>query len=283
MDAATIQKLKDYFAARDDVSMAFLFGSQAKGTAGGDSDTDIGVYFKPEGRQLEWEETKEYPATNEVWSAVDVTAQTPTSDIVVLNRAPSILAANILENGIPLVIKDARLFSRLWLAVTDAAEEFRQIKEDWRAVSARSQSITYFDKERLLDRIEFMESELQDLPKFERLSYETYRADRDMRRNVERWVENIVNASIDIAKILLASEKKATPMKYAEALSSLGVLADFPQETADRMSEFAKTRNWLAHEYPDMSFDRVENFIKIAGATYPKLVAFARKRIQVSQ
>ena len=41
-----IEKLKTYFEKCDDVVMAFLFGSQAKGYARIISDWDIGVYIR---------------------------------------------------------------------------------------------------------------------------------------------------------------------------------------------------------------------------------------------
>lgn len=46
-DDQTIQALKEYFTKRDDVVMAFLFGSRAKGYARITSDWDIAIYFKP--------------------------------------------------------------------------------------------------------------------------------------------------------------------------------------------------------------------------------------------
>ena len=44
---SSIKKLKTYFKNRDDVLMAFLFGSRAKGISAKRSDWDIGVYLKP--------------------------------------------------------------------------------------------------------------------------------------------------------------------------------------------------------------------------------------------
>ena len=51
-----IKQLKTYFENRDDIVMAFLFGSQAKGRAHQGSDWDIAVYFKPKVVSVEWEE-----------------------------------------------------------------------------------------------------------------------------------------------------------------------------------------------------------------------------------
>ena len=62
------------------------------------------------------------------------------------------------------------------------------------------------DKERLIRYIDFMESELADFPKFRKVDWRAYNKDKDARRNLQRWVENIVNCSIDIAKVILVSE-----------------------------------------------------------------------------
>ncbi|MEM3112753.1 MAG: nucleotidyltransferase domain-containing protein, partial [Candidatus Anstonellales archaeon] len=57
-----IETLKDYFETRKDIAFAFLFGSQARGTATKISDVDIAVYFYPEKRHpIEYEEEVFYP------------------------------------------------------------------------------------------------------------------------------------------------------------------------------------------------------------------------------
>jgi hypothetical protein len=57
-------------------------------------------------------------------------------------------------------------------------------------------------KTRLIRHVTFLEAELGDFPGFRSLSWEDYNNHRDKRRNVERWIENMVNSSIDISKII---------------------------------------------------------------------------------
>ena len=59
------------------------------------------------------------------------------------------------------------------------------------------------------------------------LSRQEYESRAHARRNVERWVENIVNASIDIAKILAASSGKRIPPTYRSAVGVGGTPASF--------------------------------------------------------
>jgi predicted nucleotidyltransferase len=48
--------LKEYFEKREDILMAFLFGSYAKAISHRESDVDIAVYFRPRSGFLEWAE-----------------------------------------------------------------------------------------------------------------------------------------------------------------------------------------------------------------------------------
>ncbi|MBI3600541.1 MAG: nucleotidyltransferase domain-containing protein [Nitrospinae bacterium] len=45
--SSNIEALKHYFETRKDIAFAFLFGSQARGTATKLSDVDIAIYFYP--------------------------------------------------------------------------------------------------------------------------------------------------------------------------------------------------------------------------------------------
>ncbi|MBI2470624.1 MAG: nucleotidyltransferase domain-containing protein [Planctomycetes bacterium] len=134
-----LRLLKKYFFENPEVSMAFLFGSQAKGQALYDSDVDIAVYFKPEERSLEWEERREYPGVTEVWAETEKILG-ENVDILVLNKAPSLIAFEVLHTGVPLVIKDGLLYSRFLLFISSAAMDFKEFIEDYWQVEQRSTS-----------------------------------------------------------------------------------------------------------------------------------------------
>lgn len=259
--------------------MAFLFGSIVKGTATSESDADLAVYFWPEGDQLEWEEDKFYKNEDEIWSGAEKIIGLRT-DLLILNRAPSSVASSAIQEGMPLVIKDRALYLRFLLTISSAAEEFRDFVRDFWEIKERSRSLSKIDEERLLRAIDFLKNELEDFPEFQDLDQKTYERDSAKRRNVERWVENIVNASIDIAKILLASNKKRIPLTYREILGNLGYLKGFDSKTAAGLSDFAKLRNLLAHEYLDIRYKNIQRFIKTAEPLYKKLAKFTKQVIE---
>ena len=127
------------------------------------------------------------------------------------------------------------------------------------------------DRERLIRYVDFMESELSDFPKFSNVNRKTYAEDKDLRRNLERWVENLVNCSIDIAKVILISEEKRIPQTYKEILKELGATELFDEEFGEAISEWAALRNILAHEYLDVRWNSIKSFIRSAEPVYKRL------------
>ncbi|HCA66797.1 MAG: hypothetical protein A3H61_02885 [Candidatus Jacksonbacteria bacterium RIFCSPLOWO2_02_FULL_44_20] len=129
--------LKKYVTDRDDVLMAFLFGSRSKGREKAMSDWDIGVYFKPETQAIEWEVQKSYPVEDAILGDVIKLLGTDNVDLLVLNRVPSTLAASALA-GSPLVIKDRKTYLSFLLRVTGEAEDFREFTKDYARIYWRS-------------------------------------------------------------------------------------------------------------------------------------------------
>jgi len=116
-------------------------------------------------------------------------------------------------------------------------------------------------KVRLIKHITFLEDEIQDYENFKTLSWMEYNTVRDKRRNVERWIENIVNSSIDIAKIILVSENLPLPDTYREIVNSLSLVADFDIKIVEKLAELVKFRNIIAHEYLDLRWNFINRFI----------------------
>ena len=271
--------MKEYFENRQDVEMAFLFGSRAKGQETSESDADIAVYFKPKSGQLEWEDETEYENENKIWSDIEKILGINT-DFIVLNRAPATLADSIIREGEPIIIKNKKLYFDFFFRVTSTASDFRDFVKDFWEIKERSQSLSPQDRERLTRTVDFLKDEIKDKDSFKNLDQKTYERNHDLRRNVERWAENIVNASIDIAKILLASSKAKIPQTYKEVIQKLPLALDFDGSVAASVAEFTKLRNILAHEYLDLRFNEIKKFIETMEHLYGYLVDYSVKILQ---
>ena len=270
--------MKPYFISRSDIAMAFLFGSTARREQTIESDIDIAIYYYPRTRALEWEEETEFPATDEIWANIDRITSTNT-DLVVLNCAPATVAYAVLDKNQPIIVKDISLYWRFFLTISSAAEDFRQFAREYWEIKRRSRSLGDVDKDRLLRTVDFLRNELADAGTFSDLSREVYLKDSNVRRNVERWIENIVNASIDISKVLLASSSTRIPQTYRETLSNLTTLPGFDPAAAEKLAGFAKLRNILAHEYLDIRWSRISAFILEAVPRYEYLATYTEKLI----
>ena len=132
-----IEELGNYFEKRDDIVMAFLFGSWAKGHEGTESDIDIAVYFKPENNILEWESTdSQYDGERQIWLDIERIVEKDV-DLLVLNRAAATVADSALR-GVPIIIKDRSLYMDFLLRITSEAIDFRQWVEGyWRSKEQR--------------------------------------------------------------------------------------------------------------------------------------------------
>ena len=244
-----------------EVSLAFLFGSHATGRATSDSDIDVAVYLcHPEEEDRIWAE---------VGKACDADV-----DLVLLNAAPATLVSAVIKTGIPLSVKDPSLYWRLYLEASREAEDFADFASEYLAIARRSQSMSPEDRVRLSRRLEFLREEWRDLQRFFGITFDEYRSAKALRREVERWVENIANATIDIAKIVLASKKKMLPQSFQDALREFAALAGLSAVETEQFSTLARLRSLLAHEYLDLLYDRIRKFLDSFPNAYDRAFEF---------
>lgn len=270
-----IKKLEAYFKKQENIVMAFLFGSRAKNLASKISDWDIAVYLKPASGQIEYEK-KENNFTEADKIRRDLTAilETDGVDLIILNRTTANLADSAVREGQPLVIKDKKLYFEFLLRASQEAADYRKTIKEYAEVYWRSASLNEKDAEIINRRLIFLDSELKDLEKFNSLDQFTYEKDNSKRREAERLVENLMNVTIDIAKTILASEKRPVPGSYKEILRSIYLLPDFPETLGKQLAEWAELRNILAHEYLDIRWQKIEKFIK---TSQPHLEDFIKR------
>ena len=135
-------------------------------------------------------------------------------------------------------------------------------------------------KVRLIKHITFLEDELEDFEMFRSLSWEEYSRERAKRRNVERWIENIINSLIDISKIILVSEDASLPDTYRELVASMSLIPGFRKENMGTLSEWVRFRNIIAHEYLDIRWASIKKFIQEAEPLFTNFVKEVQKYLE---
>ena len=135
-------------------------------------------------------------------------------------------------------------------------------------------------KERLIKHISFLEEELQDSHLFRNLTWEIYRTDRSRRRNVERWIENLVNSSIDISRLIITAEGMRLPETYRDTVFSLSLVTGFDKNDVETLSQLVRLRNIVAHEYLDIRWASIERFIRQAEFLYARFLERVREYLR---
>lgn len=266
-----ISDLKAYFEKEPSVILAFLFGSQTTGMNREVSDWDIGIYLTEGKNMLEKE--------NKIWREIEDILKTEV-DLIFLDKARPLLASRIIRQGIPLVIKDRGFFLDFLLKITEQADYFQRFSHDYYQIYQRSRSLNETDRNRLEKIIIFLENEMRDFEKFETMNQVEYEKDISKRREIERWIENLMNSSLDIAKIILASEKKDLPDTYKKIVFSLSIIPGF--EVCQKLSNWIELRNILAHEYLDIRWGRISDFLENGKPYLEKFLDQTKKFIEKS-
>lgn len=135
-------------------------------------------------------------------------------------------------------------------------------------------------KERLVKHLNFFEEEIKDYPPFKNITWEIYRINKSRRREVERWIENLVNSSIDISKLILTAENIALPETYREIISSLALVKGFNKEEAEKLSHWVRLRNIVAHEYLDIRWNAIKKFIQETEPAYKNFLEKVKKYLK---
>ncbi|MCK4761205.1 MAG: nucleotidyltransferase domain-containing protein [Candidatus Aminicenantes bacterium] len=122
-----ITKLKKYFANRNDIAFAFLFGSYAAGRANRHSDIDVAVYFYPGVRHpVPYEEETYYDGEDQVWADLDQLLGKEV-ELLVLNRASAAVCGSAAR-GIILSVKDWPLYFDFVETISREAEDFMYMR-----------------------------------------------------------------------------------------------------------------------------------------------------------
>jgi uncharacterized protein YutE (UPF0331/DUF86 family) len=137
------------------------------------------------------------------------------------------------------------------------------------------------DKSRIVPYLDYLEKELQFLSGYEReIDWKVYQSQRSKRLEIERWVESLINATLDICKMLLTIEGGEIPETSREVLFRIGSHIYNKEEEGEVFSELAKIRNTLAHRYLDMKWEDIKRFLQIAPQLYPPFLNVIKKEIE---
>jgi uncharacterized protein YutE (UPF0331/DUF86 family) len=122
-----------------------------------------------------------------------------------------------------------------------------------------------YAKGRIADSIRFISEELREFDdEYAGRAREEYQADRKLQKLIDRTVENILTALIEICGTFL-SEQGGAADSYAEALRACAGQLGFQQGEQEQLAALATIRNRLAHRYLNFRWQAIEDFSKKRG------------------
>lgn len=136
------------------------------------------------------------------------------------------------------------------------------------------------DKSKIISAFKYIENELKFLSDYEQnVDWKVYQNQRAKRLEIERWVESLINATLDISKVFFILKGNEVPETSREILYKIGSQIFEKEEQAEAFSEFAKIRNTLAHRYLDIKWNDIKRFMKLAPELYPSFLRFIKKEL----
>lgn len=103
MDPGLVAALRELLAPREEILEAYLFGSEARGTASAHSDVDVAVYVEPSAV-----DRPGFGYEADLGALLMSGLRRNRVDVVVLNRAPALLYHRVLRDGERVLARDLR-------------------------------------------------------------------------------------------------------------------------------------------------------------------------------
>lgn len=113
---------------------------------------------------------------------------------------------------------------------------------------------------------------LDELEPIEGLPLEEYRDDFMRQKAVERILQEVVEAAVDVNLHLLRVLDGPTPPDYYESFVALGRAGILPHDLAERIAPSAGLRNRLVHEYDEIDAAKVLEAVREARRDFRRYV-----------
>ena len=127
---------------------------------------------------------------------------------------------------------------------------------------------------RITEKIEEIETYLQELGEIIPATFEEYKTDFTKKAACERYFERIIEAIVDLAFIIIKEKKLKTPEEDKETFDILSAEEIIIKKLAEKLKDAKGMRNILAHEYGKIDdelvfnslaeelFDDIEEFLR---------------------
>ena len=132
----------------------------------------------------------------------------------------------------------------------------------------------HYAKGRIEESIEFITKEMEEFEKdYTAKDWKEYKKDNKLQKLIDRTVENILTALVEISGTILV-EEGISGHSYSEILQNIGGFFHFSSKEQKQLSRLAIQRNRLAHRYLNYRWEAIK--------TYKKTVPLIKRLLTLS-
>jgi len=119
-----------------------------------------------------------------------------------------------------------------------------------------------YAKGRIIESLQFISTEMKEFDEdYTSKTWEDYQKDKKLQKLIDRTVENILTALVEISGTILAQE--SIPIEnYTQVLKECAKRFGFSEKEQDDLSKLALQRNRLAYRYLDFRWQAINMFVK---------------------
>ena len=117
-----------------------------------------------------------------------------------------------------------------------------------------------YAKGRIAESIQYFSEEIKEFESdYANKTWADYQGDKKIQKLMDRTVENILTALIEVGGTILAEEGIGID-SYSDALKKSAQLLGFSEEDQDNLAKLAIQRNRLAHRYLNFRWQAIKMF-----------------------
>jgi len=118
-----------------------------------------------------------------------------------------------------------------------------------------------YAKGRITESLQFIASEMKEFDaEYANKTWENYQQDKKLQKLMDRTLENILTALIEICGTILAQEGSSVE-NYLQALKECSAKLGFSCDDQEALAKLALQRNRLAHRYLNFRWQAIAMFI----------------------
>lgn len=120
-----------------------------------------------------------------------------------------------------------------------------------------------YAKGRIVESLQFISGEIKEFDEdYASKKWEDYQKDRKLQKLMDRTVENILTALIEVSGTILTQEGIAIE-NYAQILSECAKKFGFFEKEQKELAKLAIQRNRLAHRYLNFRWQAISMFVEL--------------------